>query len=69
MSAMRSLLAFMHLAMRTLLTSETWQTASLQAIVTQALKHFQEQDGERIAVEGPTDASLGLRPSPLWLRW
>ena len=41
-----------------LLTSETWQTASLHAIVTQALKPFQEQHHERIAVEGPTDVWL-----------
>jgi PAS domain S-box-containing protein len=41
-----------------LLTSDTWQTASLQAIVTQALKPFQEQHHERIAVEGPTDVWL-----------
>jgi PAS domain S-box-containing protein len=41
-----------------LLTSETWQTASLQAIVTQALKPFQEQHDERIAVEGPADVWL-----------
>jgi two-component sensor histidine kinase len=41
-----------------LLTSDTWQTASLQAIVTQALKLFQEQHHERIAVEGPTDVWL-----------
>ena len=43
-----------------LLTSDTWQTASLQAIVTQALKPFQEQHHERIAVEGPTDVWLEL---------
>jgi PAS domain S-box-containing protein len=41
-----------------LLTSDTWQKASLQAIVTQALKPFQEQHHERIAVEGPTDVWL-----------
>jgi two-component sensor histidine kinase len=41
-----------------LLTSETWQTASLQAIVTQALKPFQEQHHERIAVEGPANVLL-----------
>ena len=41
-----------------LLTSETWQTASLHAIVTQALKPFQEQHHERIAVEGPANVWL-----------
>jgi two-component system, chemotaxis family, CheB/CheR fusion protein len=41
-----------------LLTSESWQTASLDAIVTQALKPFQEQHHERIAVEGPADVWL-----------
>ena len=41
-----------------LLTSETWQAASLQAIVTQALKPFQEQHHERIAVEGPANVRL-----------
>ncbi len=41
-----------------LLTSETWQTASLQAIVTQALKPFQEQHHDRISVEGPTNVWL-----------
>ena len=41
-----------------LLTSETWQAASLQAIVTQALKPFQEQHHERIAVEGPASVWL-----------
>jgi two-component system, chemotaxis family, CheB/CheR fusion protein len=41
-----------------LLTSETWQAASLQAIVTQALKPFQEQHHERIAVEGPANMWL-----------
>ena len=41
-----------------LLMSETWQAASLQAIVTQALKPFQEQHHERIAVEGPANVRL-----------
>ena len=41
-----------------LLTSETWQTAPLQAIVTQALKPFQEQHHERITVEGPANVWL-----------
>ena len=41
-----------------LLTSETWQAASRHAIVTQALKPFQEQHHERIAVEGPADVWL-----------
>ena len=41
-----------------LLTSETWDTASLHAIVTQALKPFQEQHHERIAVEGPANVWL-----------
>ena len=43
-----------------LLTSETWQTASLHAIVTQTLKPFQEQHHERIAVEGPANVRLEL---------
>ena len=46
-----------------LLTSETWQTASLHAIVTQALKPFQEQHHERIAVEGPADVWLDATKS------
>ena len=41
-----------------LLTSETWQGASLRAIVIQALKPFQEQHHERIAIEGPADVWL-----------
>jgi PAS domain S-box-containing protein len=41
-----------------LLTSETWQTASLHAIVTQALKPFQEQHHERIAVDGRANVWL-----------
>ena len=41
-----------------LLTSATWQTASLEALVTQALKPFQEQHHERIAVEGPANVAL-----------
>ena len=41
-----------------LLTSETRQAASLQAIVSQALKPFQEQHHERIAVEGPANVWL-----------
>ena len=43
-----------------LLTSETWQAASLKAIVTQALKPFQEQHHERIAVDGPANVWLEL---------
>ena len=46
-----------------LLTSETWQTASLQAIVAQALKPFQEQHHERIAVEGPANVWLDATKS------
>ena len=34
-----------------LLTSETWQTAPLHSIVTQALKPFQEQHHERMAAD------------------
>jgi two-component system CheB/CheR fusion protein len=41
-----------------LLTSETWERATLDAIVTQTLKPFQEQHYERIAVEGPADVWL-----------
>ncbi len=41
-----------------LLTPETWEAASLQAIVTQALKPFQEQHHERIAVDGPANVRL-----------
>jgi PAS domain S-box-containing protein len=41
-----------------LLTSETWQAASLPAIVTQALKPFQEQHHQRFAVEGPANVWL-----------
>ena len=41
-----------------LLTSETWQTASLDAIVAQALKPFQGQHHDRISVEGPTNVWL-----------
>ena len=46
-----------------LLTSETWQTAPLHSIVTQALKPFQEQHHERIAVEGPADVWLDATKS------
>ena len=46
-----------------LLTSETWDTASLHAIVTQALKPFQEQHHERIAVEGPANVWLNSTKS------
>jgi PAS domain S-box-containing protein len=46
-----------------LLTSETWQAASLQAIVTQALKPFREQHHERIAVEGPANVWLDATKS------
>ena len=41
-----------------LLTSETWEKASLQAIVTQALKPFQEQRKESITVDGPDEVWL-----------
>jgi two-component sensor histidine kinase len=41
-----------------LLTSETWQTASVNAVIAQALKPFQEQHHERITVEGPADLWL-----------
>jgi PAS domain S-box-containing protein len=41
-----------------LLTAETWERAPLNAIVTQALKPFQEQHHERISVEGPDDVWL-----------
>jgi two-component system, chemotaxis family, CheB/CheR fusion protein len=41
-----------------LLTAESWERAPLQAVVTQALKPFQEQHHERIAVEGPPDVWL-----------
>ena len=41
-----------------LLTSETWEKAPLRAIVTRALKPFQEQHHERIAIEGPADVWL-----------
>ena len=38
-----------------LLTSETWQRASLRAIVTRVLEPFQEKLNERIAIDGPAD--------------
>ena len=41
-----------------LLTSESWEKAPLSAIVTRALKPFQEQHHERIAIEGPGDVWL-----------
>jgi PAS domain S-box-containing protein len=41
-----------------LLTCETWERASMHSIVTQALKPFQEQHHERIAVQGPTNVWL-----------
>ena len=37
-----------------LLTSETWQTAPLHSIVTQALKPFQEQHHEEMAADAIT---------------
>ena len=46
-----------------LLTSETWQTASLRAIVTQALEPFQEQLNERITIDGPADLRLNSTKS------
>ena len=36
-----------------LLTSETWERASLRAIVTRALEPFQERLHERIMIDGP----------------
>ena len=41
-----------------LLTSETWQSASLCAIVTRVLEPFQEKLHERITITGPTDLWL-----------
>jgi two-component sensor histidine kinase len=41
-----------------LLTSETWQSAPLRAIVTKALEAFQERLHERITLDGPTDLWL-----------
>jgi PAS domain S-box-containing protein len=41
-----------------LLTSETWERATLDAIVTQALKPFREKTHERIAVDGPANVWL-----------
>jgi PAS domain S-box-containing protein len=41
-----------------LLTSETWEKASLQAIVTRALEPFQEQRRESITVSGPAEVWL-----------
>jgi two-component sensor histidine kinase len=41
-----------------LLTSETWQSAPLHAIVTRALEPFQEQRRDRITVDGPSDLFL-----------
>jgi PAS domain S-box-containing protein len=41
-----------------LLTSETWQSAPLHAIVTRALEPFQEQRCDRITVDGPSDLFL-----------
>ena len=51
-----------------LLTSETWQTASLDAIIVQALKPFQGQHHDRISVEGPTNVWLD-RPRQSSLQW
>jgi two-component system, chemotaxis family, CheB/CheR fusion protein len=41
-----------------LLTSETWQRASLRAIVTRVLEPFQEKLNERITIDGPDDLWL-----------
>jgi PAS domain S-box-containing protein len=41
-----------------LLTSETWEKASLQAIVTRALEPFQEQRQESITLNGPAEVWL-----------
>ena len=41
-----------------LLTSETWERASLRAIVTRALEPFQERLHERITIDGPGDLWL-----------
>ena len=41
-----------------LMTAETWERATLHAIVTQALKPFQEQHHERFSIEGPADVWL-----------
>ena len=41
-----------------LLTSETWEKAPLQAIVTRALEPFQEQRQESITVKGPAEVWL-----------
>ena len=41
-----------------LLTSETWERASLRAIVTRVLEPFQEQLHERIIIDGPADLWL-----------
>ena len=41
-----------------LLTSKTWERASLRAIVTRVLEPFQEQLNERIIIDGPADLWL-----------
>jgi PAS domain S-box-containing protein len=41
-----------------LLTSETWESASLRAIVTKALEPFQESLHERITIDGDDDVWL-----------
>ena len=41
-----------------LLTSETWERASLRAIVTRALEPFQERLHERITIDGPANLWL-----------
>jgi two-component sensor histidine kinase len=41
-----------------LLTSETWEGAPLQDIITRALEPFQERRHERITVNGPADVWL-----------
>jgi two-component sensor histidine kinase len=53
-----------------LLTSETWEKASLQASVTQALKPFQEQRKESITVDGPDEVWLIVTFGVGWVqRW
>jgi PAS domain S-box-containing protein len=46
-----------------LLTAETWERATLHAIVTRALKPFQEEHHERISVEGPDNVWLDATKS------
>jgi PAS domain S-box-containing protein len=41
-----------------LLTSKTWEKASVRAIVTRALEPFQEQVNDRLTIDGPADLWL-----------